>query len=73
MKYFDIVVDLALPRKGFDPIVTKKCRVGLAIDEHAIARMLGTRALCNKSKQSKDVGGRIVASVHIIGEAGNVG
>lgn len=69
MKHFTVVTTLSLPRKGFDPIAKKKCRVDLAIDEDAIATMLGTRALCNKSRQSRDIGGRICAQVHIIGDA----
>jgi len=42
------------------------CRVDLLIDEERLMRALGTKALSNKSKRSREVDGLIVVKVHTL-------
>jgi len=45
------------------------CRVDLAVDVDGLMRVLGTKALGNKSKRAVECGGLIKAEVHIIKES----
>lgn len=70
MKYFTKTVTLSRRVVGHSARWEQvECRVDLAFDEERLFLELGQRALGNKSRRTKEIGGLVEAEVHIVGGA----